>query len=75
MKFRNDKDHPVTFSARGKTYEAKPNGGEVTVPDEIAYAIELMKLPLVSADSPKPAEPPAKEPPPAKAPKEKAGDK
>lgn len=72
MKFRNDKDHPVTFSARGKTYEAKPNGGEVTVPDEIAYIVESRKLPLVSADSPKPAEPPAKEP---KAPKEKAGDK
>lgn len=73
MRFRNDKDHPVTFSARGKTYEAKPNGGEVTVPDEIAYAVELMKLPLVSADTPKPV-PPA-DPPPAKAPKEKAGDK
>jgi hypothetical protein len=73
MKFRNDNDHPVSFKARGKTYEAAPKGGEVSLPDDIAYVVEAMKVPLVSADSPKPV-PPA-DPPPAKSSKEKAGDK
>jgi hypothetical protein len=73
MKFRNDKDHPVKFTTRGKTYEAAPNGGEVTVPDELAWCVKSRGVLLVSADTPKPV-PPA-DPPPAKAPKEKAGDK
>lgn len=70
-KFRNDGDVEIKFKARGKEYAVKPKG-EVSIDDSIAYIVESRKLPLVSADSPKPAEPPAKEP---KAPKEKAGEK
>ena len=53
MKFRNDGDAEIKFKARGKEYAVKPKG-EVTIPDEIAYIVESRKLPLVSADTPKP---------------------
>jgi len=71
MKFRNDGDAEIKFKARGKEYAVKPKG-EVTIPDEIAYIVESRKLPLVSADTPKPSAPEAPAP---KAPKDKAGEK
>lgn len=57
MKFRNDTDKEIKFKARGKEYVAAPKG-EVNIPDDIAYIVESRKLPLVSADVPKPAETP-----------------
>lgn len=51
MKYANHTSEPVRFKLRGKTYEAAP-GGEVDVPDKLAFAVESRKLPLKAIGGP-----------------------
>lgn len=68
MRFKSVATVPVHFIMDGVVYDL-PVGGECDIPDEKAYAIAPMGLPLVPVPEPAPA-PPA--PSPTKAKKEPA---